>query len=141
MYASQRNKDRVLICKIKDYRTLDLSWVFDNILNIKMRTPPTKKEIVQTKKELEMDIIELLKETNSDFSLEDVKDVIYNETNTDDMMKAVAMFDNGPDASMLSNILELTNDAWNYFPHKLLGGLSPMEKILEYNSSVSFKKK
>jgi len=32
----------------------------------------------------------------------------------------------------LSNVLELVTDAWNYFPHKTLGGLSPAEKLLEY---------
>ena len=53
---------------------------------------------------------------------------------TDDMMKVVAMFDRGGDASELSNILELVTDAWNYFPHKILKGLSPAEKILEYQN-------
>ncbi len=32
----------------------------------------------------------------------------------------------------LSNVLELVTDAWNYFPHKALGGISPAEKLLEY---------
>jgi len=42
------------------------------------------------------------------------------------------MFDNGQGMPELSNILETLNDAWNYFPHKILGGLSPAEKLLEY---------
>jgi len=37
----------------------------------------------------------------------------------------------GGDASELSNVLELVTDAWNYFPHKVLGGISPAEKLLE----------
>jgi len=32
----------------------------------------------------------------------------------------------------LSNVLEMVTDAWNYFPHKVLSGISPAEKILEY---------
>lgn len=32
------------------------------------------------------------------------------------------------------NVLELVNDAWNFFPHKALGGLSPEEKRLEYQN-------
>ena len=76
----------------------------------------------------------MLKETESDFSLGDVKDMIYNEEEQDDMMKVVAMFDRGGDASELSNILELITDAWNYFPHKALGGISPAEKSLEYKN-------
>lgn len=46
-------------------------------------------------------------------------------------MKVVAMFDCDGDASELSNVLELVTDAWNYFPHKVLGGISPAEMILK----------
>ncbi len=91
-----------------------------------------KEQIIQRKKEIEQELIELLKETKSIFTLEHIKDVIYYEKETDDMMKVIAIFDRGGDISELSNILELANDAWNYFPHKILNGLSPAEKILEY---------
>jgi len=39
----------------------------------------------------------------------------------------------GGDASDLENTIELVNDIWSYFPHKIIGGLSLAEKILEYN--------
>jgi len=61
-----------------------------------------------------------------------VRDAIFHEEDNDDMMKVVAMFDRGGDASELSNVLELITDAWNYFPHKVLGGISPAEKLLEH---------
>ncbi|MGE5444326.1 MAG: hypothetical protein ACM3SR_06935 [Ignavibacteriales bacterium] len=48
----------------------------------------------------------------------------------------VAMFNRGGDASELSNILELASDAWNYFPHKALNGLSPAEKLLKYQNKT-----
>lgn len=63
------------------------------------------------------------------FKLAHVLDAIYNEENNDDMMKVVAMFDRGGDATELENVLELVTDAWNYFPHKVLGGISPAEQI------------
>ena len=91
-----------------------------------------KQQILERRKEIEKEINEMLKETESDFGLKDVKDAIYNEEDNDDMMKIVAMFDRGGDASELDNILELVTDAWNYFPHKALGGLSPAERSLEY---------
>lgn len=99
-----------------------------------MQQTESKKEILARRKEIERELIDLLKETESDFSLRDVKDVIFHEEDTDDMMKVVAMFDRGGDASELSNVLELVSDAWNYFPHKVLGGISPAEKILEYQN-------
>ena len=80
----------------------------------------------------------MLKETKSDFSLDHILDAIYHEEDNDDMMKVVAMFDRGGDATELENVLELVSDAWNYFPHKLLGGLSPAEKVLEYNIKNKF---
>ena len=48
-------------------------------------------------------------------------------------MKVVAMFDRGGGATELENALDLVTDAWNYFPHKVLGGISPAEKIAEYH--------
>ena len=92
----------------------------------------SKQQILERRKEIEQDILDMLKEVKSDFKLKDVLAVIYNEEETDDMMKAVAMFDTGSDASELENVLELVSDAWNYFPHKTLGGLSPADKALEY---------
>ncbi|MDZ4285556.1 MAG: hypothetical protein U1A23_01365 [Candidatus Sungbacteria bacterium] len=29
-------------------------------------------------------------------------------------------------------MLELVTDAWNYFTHKVLGGISPADKLLEH---------
>lgn len=72
----------------------------------------------------------MLRETESDFSLQDVKDAIFHEEDSDDMMEMVAMFDRGGNASELDTILELVTDAWNYFPHEILNGLSPAEKLL-----------
>ena len=96
-----------------------------------MRTE-SKQQILERRKEIEQELTDMLKETESDFSLQHVKDAIFHEKDNDDMMKVVAMFDRGGDASELSNVLELVTDAWNYFPHKALGGISPAEKSLEY---------
>ena len=90
-------------------------------------------EIMQRKKEIEQELADLLEQTGSDFSLEDIKSIIYHEEDQDDMMKVVAMFDTGQGAGELSDVLELVSDAWNHFPHKTLGGISPAEKLLEHS--------
>src|SRR3990167_11274922 len=97
----------------------------------------SKQEILERRKEIEQELTDMFKETESDFTLDHVRDAIYNEEDNDDMMKVVAMFDRGRDASELSNVLELVTDAWNYFPHKVLGGISPAEKLLEYYEKQS----
>ena len=96
----------------------------------------SKQQILERQKEIERDLVAMLKETESDFSLQHVKDAIFHEEDNDDMMKVVAMFDRGGDASELSNVLELVTDAWNYFPHKVLNGLSPAEKLLEHHNKT-----
>ncbi len=104
----------------------------------------SKKQILERRKEIEQELVEKLKETESDFTLDHVRDAIYNEEESDDMMKVVAMFDGstslttgrGGDATELENVLELVSDAWNYFPHKVLGGISPAEKLLEHHNKT-----
>ena len=93
-----------------------------------------KQQILDRRKEIEQELSDMLKETGSDFTLDHVRDAIYHEEDNDDMMKVVAMFDRGGDATELENVLELVTDAWNYFPHKVLGGISPAEKLLKYQS-------
>jgi hypothetical protein len=89
----------------------------------------SKQQILTRRKEIEQELVEMLRETESNFSLQHVRDAIFHEEETDDMMKVVE----------LSNILELVTDAWNYFSHETLGGKSPAEKALEYQK-VSKKK-
>lgn len=90
------------------------------------------ENILARRKEIEGELVDMLKETESDFTLESVRDAVFREEDNDDMMKVVAMFDRGGDASELSNVLELVTDAWNYFPHKALGGISPAEVLLKH---------
>ena len=91
----------------------------------------SKQHILERRKEIEQELVDVLKETESDFTLDHIRDVIFHEEDNDDMMKVVAMFDRGGDATELENVLELVNDAWNYFPHKSLNGLSPMEMVIK----------
>lgn len=91
-----------------------------------------KQQIIERREEIEKELLDLLEETKSDFGLDDIKVIIYNEDGQDDLTKVIAMFDCGQGLSEMSAILEVINDAWNYFPHKCLDDLCPMEKILEH---------
>ena len=92
----------------------------------------TKEQIFERREEIEKEILDLLEETKSDFGLEDIKEIVYNEEDQDDLVHVMAMFDHGQGLSEMSAVLDVMNDAWNYFPHKSLHGLCPMEKILEH---------
>jgi len=99
------------------------------------------KEILEERKEIEKEFSKMLKEIKSPFKLEHIKDIIWREESQDDLMKVVAIFDRGGDVVELGRILEMANNAWNYFPHKCLNGLCPMEKILEYQEKTKIRKK
>ncbi len=64
----------------------------------------SQQQILARRKEIEKELMDMLKETGSDFGLKDVKDAIYNEEDSDDMMKVVAMFDRGGEGSGVSKI-------------------------------------
>lgn len=87
-----------------------------------------KQQIFKTRKEIEKKLEELLKQTKSDFSLENIKEIIYNEKDQNDLVKIIEIFDKGQNIDDLNSILAIVNDAWNYFPHKCLNGLSPAER-------------
>lgn len=90
-------------------------------------------EILQRRKEIEKELTKLLEEVGGNFDLDDIKEIIFNEEESGDMQDIIRIFDDG-DLSNLENVLELTTDAWNYFPHKILNGLSPAEQIWAYKN-------
>ena|SRR3989344_8322322 len=92
----------------------------------------SKQQILEKRKEIEKELLEMLKEAKGDFGLDDIKEIIYNEDGQDSLIDIISMFDTGQGAAELQNVLELINDAWNYFPHKVIGSLSPAEKLLEH---------
>lgn len=93
---------------------------------------PLPAEIALRRREIEVELRDLLKVARSGFNLEDIKDIIFNENSHDCLTEIIAMFNTGQGGTEIQNILEIVNDAWNYFPHKILNGLSPAEKVLEY---------
>ena len=92
----------------------------------------TLSQIILRRQEIEQELTGLLEQTGSDFGLDDIRQVIYNEEEQNDLAKIIPMFDSGQGGVELNNIMEVIMDAWNYFPHKALGGISPAEKTLRY---------
>lgn len=93
----------------------------------------SKEQMARRKREIEDDLLNFLNESKSEFTLDHIKDAIFNEDGTDSFTDIVAMFDIGWGADGLENIIDTIEDAWNYFPHKALKGKSPQESILEAN--------
>jgi hypothetical protein len=92
-------------------------------------------EILAKREELETMIAELLDSTGARFCFHDVLERIYCEEGPGDFEDILAMFEDGGDAVVpasdekFEKIAKVVNEAWNYFPHRSLGGLCPVEKI------------
>ncbi|MBU6214368.1 hypothetical protein KGM48_00780 [Patescibacteria group bacterium] len=96
--------------------------------------PETKEEIITHRTELEIKITELLKKSASRFVLADILRAIREEKETGDFHKVIMMFD-GDNSADINVAVKLATDAWNYFPHGVLNGLSPAEMLLEHHSN------
>jgi len=92
----------------------------------------TKEGILKRRREIEKALLELLEKSKINLTLEDVKRIIYNEKDDSDFSKIISIVDKGQNMEELKEILQLLNDAWNYFPHKCLNGLCPAEKVLKF---------
>lgn len=94
-----------------------------------------RDKILKYREILEYEIELFLKKSNQGLTLAKIKRAIYLEKDTGAIMDIIKMFygkDLDFSGSKSDQTLRLANDAWNYFPHKTLGGLSPAEKFLEY---------
>jgi hypothetical protein len=98
---------------------------------ISEQSRPIPVEIFTKRKEVESKIEDLLEKIGSNFSLEDIKQAIYEEDGNRCFAEIIAMFDKGQGINEFNKIMEIVNEAWNYFPHKIIDGLSPAEKLME----------
>jgi uncharacterized protein with von Willebrand factor type A (vWA) domain len=64
-----------------------------------------------------------------------VKDLVWDEEGDEAfdnfIQRTFGYFKGVKDINELNSILQVFNDAWNYFPHKSLNGKSPMQIVEE----------
>jgi len=115
-------------------KELDLSGLSKKMLIYKddMMKNETEKSIHERQKKIEESLLTLIKELKVSLTVDKIKKIIYREKGHRELNEITKEFDRGQNLEEFNKILQLLNDAWNYFPHKSLNGLSPAEKILEY---------
>ncbi len=91
------------------------------------------------KSQIENKIEGLIKELNleSEISLEDIKEIILNEKDGNkEFNYLVSVFVSKIlDIKRANEVAQIVSDAWNTFPHKSLGGLSPQKIIKKSKNS------
>ncbi len=84
-----------------------------------------------TNKQIEQQIEELIKELHleSEISLEEVKDIIWNEKegNKEFQLLISIFVKKIPNLEKANEVAQIISEAWNTLPHRSLGGLSPVE--------------
>lgn len=92
------------------------------------KNTPITMEVFEKRKEIEKDLAQLLRDCkiDNDTTIDDIKQLIFEEDSVKDMSNIIRMFNNG-DISNLNNVLETIGEAWNYFPHLSINGKYPFE--------------
>lgn len=66
----------------------------------------------------------------------DIKDCIWNARKPNDSFQLFFLLtENEKDKEIIDETMHLLQDAWNYFPHRMLGGKSPNDLVLEYQQT------
>lgn len=82
----------------------------------------------------EEELLCLIKKYKINITIEEIKEIIFNEKD----LKSVHST-NGLESDEERRVLNVLMKAWNYFPHKSLGGRCPIEKISELQKSSLYR--
>lgn len=99
----------------------------------KSRRDLIDEEITTHRARTERRLAALLDQTQSRATLDDIKTVIFNEHEarsfSDYVGDLVTLFDTGPRATDIDDLLPALQDAWNYFAHRRYGGQCPAKRM------------
>jgi len=107
---------------------------FLNELRERRHRPTTPPDIITKREQIEKQLAAELRNLKSDFNVEDIKKIIFNEHGRDDLGRLMRLFDRGQDIDEMNRLLQIAMDEWNHFPHQRLDGASPTEKYQELYS-------
>lgn len=102
------------------------------VLTVRDEIKITKDIANPLREEIEAEVLRLIQTYKVDISIERIKEIIFNENSFQDFHAVIDVFsekiNNLDEANQALNVLM---KAWNFFPHRTLGGCCPIEKISE----------
>lgn len=110
-------------------KSLQILW--SRLTDISRHCVEHPKWVLDKQKEIRKKLSEIIGQHAVNFDLRDIEDIIFDENNYKDMTKLLNKFKDIKSTNELNEITQITNDAWNYFPHRNLLDLSPAEKRAE----------
>lgn len=139
MTYTERAKRNMKKFKIKNFSPKDtIELLMDQEKHPQDPIPiPDKKELEEKRKSLKEEYESAAKKCKVTFSFDDLVMEIYNEkkTNVLDFWKAFGK--RGLKFEVVVENIQLLQDIWNYFPHKCLKNLSPIEVFAKFNKKGS----
>lgn len=101
----------------------------------------TQEQIKTVRSQIEAEISGLIERYKIDTTLEKIKEAIFNENNFKDFHSVTDAFSEKiEDLDEINQVLNVLMKAWDYFPHKSLGGHCPMEKLSELQKNNPYLK-
>ena len=88
--------------------------------------------IGEIQKRIESQVREIINYYQVDTTFEEIKETVFNEDGQEDFNKLIELFVgriNSGNLDEINEVLKFVNAVWDYFPHKCLKGLSPVEKV------------
>jgi len=90
------------------------------------------KSIEEMRKEIELQIREIIEYYEINITFGKIKEIVFIENDQKDFNNLIDIFSSKiTDFNKLNAVMQVVNGVWNYFPHESLGGLCPMEKLIE----------
>jgi hypothetical protein len=109
-------------------KSLQLLWhdvTRSNVYWDAVRSPP--ETILTERKHIEDELSEMFKRGRCALGVDAMKERIYHEHDIADLQRLVSFLDPDENLSNFQRQIDTIRDAWNYFPHEVLRGLSPAE--------------
>ena len=104
----------------------------DDILKNNDKLEILALKIEDIRKRIESQLREIINYYQIDATFEEIKEMVFNENGQEDFNKLIGLFVskiNSGNLDEINEVLKFVNAVWNYFPHKSLKGLSPIEKL------------
>lgn len=98
-------------------------------LKINNNQKVTPIEILNKRQQIEKLFEQIIKKSKSSLTLGDIKNIVYNENGQQDIQKIISFFPDIQNFNELQQLTSLIIEAWNYWPHKNINGLCPVEKL------------
>lgn len=131
-YYSPKSKTVKYVDEMKPSVEKSVQMLWSRLSDLSKYAVEPSSDILKKRKEIEKQLAFIVNKYKPKLSVNEIIDVIYEEQKHENLNEVIRLFGKVETLVELNNILNIIKNAWNFFPHKSLGGLSPHEKRLEY---------